>query len=75
MPRLSDVYINICTFPLVLQTQIPKTVPGRAALTFKGQVTKESSQKVHGVHDKDGDVGNHLHSLLRRPKIREVEVV
>lgn len=75
MPRLSDFYINICTFPLVLQTQIPKTVPGRTALTFKGQVTKESSQKVHGVHDKDGDVGNHLHSPLRRAKIREMEVV
>lgn len=41
------------------------------ALTFKGQVAKESRQEVHGVHDKDGDVGHLLHSLLGWTGIRE----
>lgn len=41
------------------------------ALTFKGQVAEESSQEVHGVHDKDGDVRHLLHSLLGRTKIGE----
>lgn len=42
-----------------------------SALTFKGQVAEESSQEVHGVHDKDGDVRHLLHSLLGRTKIEE----
>lgn len=37
----------------------------KKALTFKSQVAKESCQKVHNVHDKDGDVGHFLHSRLR----------
>lgn len=36
-----------------------------SALTFESQVAKESCQKVHNVHDKDGDVGHFLHSRLR----------
>lgn len=47
-------------------------MPGTTALTFKGQVAKESSQKVHGVHDEDGDVGHLLHPLLRWTEIREL---
>lgn len=51
-----------------------KTVPGTAALTFKGQIAKESGKEIHGVHDEDGDVGHLLHPLLRWTKIREMKV-
>lgn len=33
-------------------------------LTIERQVSKESGQKVHEVHDSDGDVGYMLHSSL-----------
>lgn len=59
--------MNICIFPLNTNS---KTVPWTSALTFESQIAKKSCQKVHGVHDKDRDVGHLLHPLLRGTKIR-----
>lgn len=59
---MTDCCINIWMFDTVNTNN--ETVPGTTALTFKGQVAKESCQKVHGVHNKDGDIGHLLHSLL-----------
>lgn len=46
-----------------------------SVLTIKGQVAKESCQKVHAVHDKDRDVGHLLHLLLCWTEIRELKVI
>lgn len=42
------------------------------ALTFESQVAKEGGQKVHNVHNKDGDVGHLLHFCLRWAKTRKL---
>lgn len=49
-----------------------------AALTFKSKVAKESCQKVHNVHDKDGDVGHFLHPRHRwavMKKLRDCHIL
>lgn len=48
-------FLNFCCYLVLIRAP---------ALTFEGQVAKESRQEVHRVHDKDGDVGHLLHSLL-----------
>ena len=44
---------------------------GGGSLTIEGQVSKQSSQEVHGVHDSNGDVGHMLHLFLGGAEIRE----
>ena len=44
---------------------------GGGSLTIEGQVSKQSSQEVHGVHDSNGDVGYLLHLFLGGAEIRE----
>lgn len=39
-------------------------------LTVEGQIAKQGSQKVHDVHDEDGEVGYMLHFLFRWAEIR-----
>lgn len=59
---------------LHFHTKDKQGVPGTAALTVKGQVAKERCQKVHGVHDKNGEVGHLLHLLLCWTEIRDLKV-
>lgn len=41
-------------------------------LTDEGQISKQSSQEVHDVHDRNGDVGDVLHLCLCGAVIRKI---
>lgn len=41
-------------------------------LTDEGQISKQSSQEVHDVHDRNGDVGDVLHLCLCGAEIRKI---
>lgn len=41
-------------------------------LTIEGQISKQGSQEVHGVHDCNGDVGHMLHLFLVGAEIKRI---
>lgn len=41
-------------------------------LTIEGQISKQCSQEVHGVHDCNGDVGHMLHLFLGGAEIKRI---
>lgn len=74
---LGNLMLWVFWFNLLLYTQFPtqfkeKQTKKNPALTFKSQVAEEGGQKVHDVHDKDGDVGHLLHFCLRWAEIRNL---